>query len=81
MNREAIVYYLPGCPYSTRLRVALTLRRVPFRSVRFRDDEEGAARVREVNGGNELSPTVRVGDTWLSNPSAKAVAAAVAASS
>ncbi|MFZ0160048.1 MAG: hypothetical protein WAL50_13555 [Kineosporiaceae bacterium] len=32
-------------------------------------DEAGAARVREINGGNEISPTVRVGSRWLTNPS------------
>jgi mycoredoxin len=76
MSHRAIVYYRPGCPFAIRLRVALTLRRVPFVSVRFRDDEAAAAEVREVNGGNEISPTVRIGDTYLSNPSARAVVAA-----
>lgn len=38
------------------------------RSVRFRDDEDSAARVREVNDGNEISPTVCIGDRWLANP-------------
>ena len=73
MSHEVIVYYLPGCPFSTRLRLALAMRRVPFTSVRFRDDAAGAAKVREVNDGNELSPTVRIGDVWLSNPPVKAV--------
>ena len=65
---EAVVYFRPGCPFGIRLRTALTLHRVPHRSVRFRDDEGGAARVRGVNGGNEISPTVRVADRWLTNP-------------
>lgn len=71
----AVVYYKPGCPFGLRLRSALTLRRVPFVAVRFRDDEAGAALVREVNHGNEISPTVRVGDTWLTNPRWREVAA------
>jgi glutaredoxin len=66
---RAVVYYTPGCPFGLRLRAMLTLRRIPHTSIRFRDDEEGAARVREVNGGNEISPTVRVGGRWLTNPS------------
>ena len=65
---EPVVYFKPGCPFGIRLRAALTLHRVPHRAVRFRDDEEGAARVRAVNGGNEISPTVQVGGRWLTNP-------------
>ena len=63
MQTPAIVYFKPGCPFGIRLRVALRLRRIPFAAVRFRDDETGAAQVRAVNDGNEISPTVRVGDT------------------
>jgi glutaredoxin len=73
MSHSVVVYYRPGCPFAIRLRVALTLRRVPFTSVKFRADEVAAARVREVNDGNEISPTVRIGETYLSNPSARAV--------
>jgi glutaredoxin len=64
-----VVFYKPGCPFGIRLRTTLTLHRVPHTSVRFRDDERGAASVREINGGNEISPTVRVGSRWLTNPS------------
>ncbi len=73
MSHSVVVYYRPGCPFAIRLRVALTLRRIPFTSVRFRADESAAARVREVNSGNEISPTVQIGDSYLSNPSARAV--------
>ena len=65
---KPIVYFKPGCPFGIRLRTALTLHRVPHRSVRFRDDEDGATRVREVNDGNEISPTVHVRGRWLTNP-------------
>ncbi len=65
---EPVVYFKPGCPFGIRLRTALTLHRVPHRSVRFRDDEDGAARVRDVNDGNEISPTVHVAGRWLTNP-------------
>ena len=65
---ETVVYYKPGCPFGIRLRAALTLQRVPHRSVRFRDDEVGAARVRDVNDGLEISPTVEVAGRWLTNP-------------
>ena len=74
-----IVYYKPGCPYAARLRAQLTLARVPHRSVRFRDDEEGAAAVREHHEqGYELSPTVVVGSEYLTNPSLRQVREALA---
>lgn len=63
-----VVYYKPGCPFGIRLRIALTVRRIVHVSVRFRDDEQGAAHVRAVNGGMEISPTVHVNGQWLINP-------------
>lgn len=65
---EPIVYFKPGCPFGIRLRTALTLHRVAHRSVRFRADEIGAAAVRAVNEGHEMSPTVHVAGRWLTNP-------------
>jgi glutaredoxin len=62
------VYYKPGCPYGIRLRAALTVRRIGHTSVRFRDDERGAAQVRAVTDGLEISPTVHVNGQWLTNP-------------
>lgn len=74
-----ILYYRPGCPHSTRLRAQLTLARVPHRSVRFRDDEEGAAAVRAHHEkGYELSPTVVIGNEHLTNPSLRQVREAMA---
>ena len=74
-----IVYYEPGCPYSAWLRAQLTLARVPHRSVRFRDDEEGAEAVRDHHEhGYELSPTVVVGSEYLTNPSLRQVREAIA---
>ncbi|SDF12065.1 Glutaredoxin [Blastococcus fimeti] len=74
-----IVYYKPGCPYAARLRAQLTLARVPHRSVRFRDDEAGAAAVRARHEhGFELSPTVVVGTEYLTNPSLRQVREALA---
>ncbi|WP_409329935.1 glutaredoxin family protein [Trujillonella humicola] len=75
-----IVYYRPGCPYSTALRARLTLLRIPHRSVRFRDDEEGAAAVRAHHPrGYELSPTVLVAGRYLTDPSPRQVREAMAA--
>jgi hypothetical protein len=72
-----VLYFKPGCPFGLRLRLALALHRVPHRSVRFRDDEDGAAQVRAVNDGNEISPTVHVAGRWLTNPSWREVRGAM----
>ena len=76
MNDEVVVYYKPGCPFGIRLRAALTLHRIAHRSIRFRDDERGAAQVRAVNDGNEISPTVHINGRWLTNPRWRDVAVA-----
>ena len=74
-----IVYYRPGCAHSAVLRAQLTLLRIPHRSVRFRDDEEGAAAVRAHHEkGYELSPTVLVGGEYLTDPSPRQVREAMA---
>lgn len=74
-----IVYYTPGCPYAARMRVRMTVARIPHRSVRFRDDEDGARSVRAHHEqGFELSPTVVVGPEYLSNPSLRQVREAIA---
>ena len=74
-----VVYYRPGCPHSARLRAQLAIARVPHRSVRFRDDEEGARAVREHHEqGFELSPTVVIGSEYLTNPSLRQVREAIA---
>ena len=75
---EMIMYTRPGCPFSAKLKVKLALARIPYRAVDIWQDEEAAAIVRSVNGGNELVPTVRIGEEYLSNPSLREVRAALA---
>jgi mycoredoxin len=70
---DVVVYYKPGCPHSTMLFAKVKLRRVPYTPVRFQDDPQGAREVREVNDGNEISPTVRVRGRYLTNPSLREV--------
>ena len=77
MTGDLTVYWRPGCPYSARLRARLRLARIPFDAVNIWEDGEAAAIVRSVNGGNELVPTVRIGDRFMSNPSFREVRAAV----
>ena len=76
--REAIVYWRPGCPFCSKLRLGLRLTRTPHRLVDISTDPAAAAVVREHNGGDELVPTVEVGGRFLSNPSVSAVRAALA---
>jgi mycoredoxin len=77
---EIVMYTRPGCPFSAKLRAKLTLSRIPYTKVDIWQDAEAAALVRSVNDGNELVPTVRIGETFLSNPSVRQVRAALAAS-
>ena len=72
-DNDVVVYYKAGCPFAARLRAGLKLARIPYSAVHFGDDEAAAAKVREVNGGNEISPTVRVGQKFLTNPSVREV--------
>jgi mycoredoxin len=72
------VYYQPGCPFAAKLRAKLTLSRIPYEAVRFRDDEAAAEQARLHNGGNEVSPTVLVSGQYLTNPTMRQVRRAVA---
>jgi mycoredoxin len=74
---QVLLYTRPGCPYSTRLRAKLRLARIPYTQVDIWQDPEAAAVVRSVNDGDELVPTVRIGDTFLSNPSLRDVRVAL----
>jgi len=72
------VYWRPGCPYCASLLLALRMRRVPHRRIDIWKDEDAAAWVRSVAGGDETVPTVRIGELALVNPSAGAVIDALA---
>jgi mycoredoxin len=74
---ELIMYTRPGCPFSAKLKAKLALARIPYTLVDIWQDQEAAATVRSVNDGNELVPTVRVGDVFLSNPTLRQVKAAL----
>lgn len=71
-------YWRPGCPFCMTLDRSLRDIEIPLEKHNIWDDPEAAAFVRSVANGNETVPTVRVGDEFLVNPSAKEVAAAVA---
>ena len=73
-----VMYTRPGCPFSAKLRAKLRLSRIPYTTVNIWEDPEAAAVVRSVNDGNELVPTVRIGETFLSNPTVRQIRAALA---
>jgi glutaredoxin-like protein len=77
MTETMTVYWRPGCPYSARLRVRLRLARIPFDAVNIWENAEAATIVRSVNDGDELVPTVRIGERFMSNPSVRDVRAAI----
>lgn len=64
------VYWRPGCGFCSSLVRGLERNDVPFERVNIWEDEDAAAFVRSVAGGNETVPTVTVGGTALVNPSA-----------
>jgi glutaredoxin len=74
----ATVYWRPGCPFCLTLRLGLRLTRTPHQLVNVREDPDASAFVRRHNGGDELVPTVVVGDRVLSNPSLREVRRALA---
>jgi mycoredoxin len=70
-----VMYTRPGCPFSAKLRVKLVLARIPFTRVDIWQEKDAAAVVRSVNDGNELVPTIRIGEVFLSNPSLREIRA------
>lgn len=62
------VYWRPGCRYCERLRRTLRRADVPVDERNIWSDEQAAAFVRSVNGGNETVPTVVIDGRALLNP-------------
>lgn len=62
------VFWRPGCTFCLKLWIDLALRRVDATWRNIWTDEEARAIVREVNGGAETVPTVRIGGSTLVNP-------------
>ncbi|CAN5884749.1 mycoredoxin [soil metagenome] len=71
------MYWRPGCGFCGALRQQLDSTGLSYDDVNIWEDSGGAAFVRSVNNGNELVPTVQVGDQVLSNPSLAEVLGAV----
>lgn len=73
----ATVYWRPGCPYCEHLMQGLPKddARITYRNIW--QDEEAAAVVRSLQDGNELVPTVVIGDRVLTAPDGPQVLAAL----
>lgn len=70
-------YWRPGCPFCMMLERSLSKANLTLDKRNIWDDPEAAAFVRSVANGNETVPTVRVGDTFMVNPSKKEVLTAL----
>ncbi|MFD7873955.1 glutaredoxin domain-containing protein [Streptomyces sp. NPDC059766] len=68
VDGRPVVYWRPGCTYCLRLRLRLGRSARSLHWVDIWRDPEGAAAVREANGGNETVPTVVVAGQPHTNP-------------
>jgi mycoredoxin len=76
---SVVVHWRPGCGFCSSLLRQLDRSGLTYERVDIWEDEDGAAYVRSVAGGNETVPTVRVGAHALVNPSASTLLRLVAA--
>lgn len=63
------VFWRPGCPFCTGLRGVLLDHEVTATWRNIWEDRQAREIVRSANRGNEIVPTVRIGNTTLTNPS------------
>ena len=73
------IYWRPMCGYCNTLKRELDSRGVPYQSVDIWEHREKADIVRRATGGDEIVPTVQVGDRFFVNPSADEVVEAAQA--
>lgn len=75
------MYTTPWCGYCQRLKGQLERAGISWSEVNIEDDPAAAAKVKEINGGNETVPTLVFADgSALTNPSLKQIEAKLAAS-
>ena len=67
------IYWRPMCGYCETLKGELSARGVDYDTVDIWEDRSSAEIVRDATGGDEIVPTVQVGDLFLVNPSADEV--------
>ena len=75
--KPVTVYWRPMCGYCEQLKAVLADRGVDYAAVAIWADRSKADVERRANGGDEVVPTVQVGDdVFLVNPSLEEVLAA-----
>lgn len=77
MTQDVTLYWRPMCGYCMTLKRSLKQRGVEFDEVNIWTHRDQAEVVRAANGGDELVPTVKVGERFLINPDVDEVLAAV----
>lgn len=78
MSSSVTVYWRPGCGFCSGLFRSLERLGVEPQRHNIWEDEDAAAFVRSVAGGNETVPTVVVGDHAFVNPTGAEVMRALA---
>jgi mycoredoxin len=73
------VYWRPMCGYCEVLKRGLAKKGVAYEAVDIWNDRDKAEIVRQATGGDEIVPTVQIGERFLVNPSADDVVAAARA--
>ncbi len=67
------IYWRPMCGYCETLKGELNDLGVPYDTIDIWEDRSQAEVVRRATGGDEIVPTVQVGDLFLVNPSPEQV--------
>ena len=78
MSPVVEVFWRPGCVFCMILRDDLERRSIEATWRNIWEDEDAADFVRSVNEGNEVVPTVRVGQEVRTNPAGHVVAELIA---
>jgi mycoredoxin len=76
---DVTVYWRPMCGYCEVLKRDLSRAGIDYQTVDIWEDRSKAEIVKQATGGDEIVPTVEVAGQFLVNPSAREVAAALAA--
>jgi mycoredoxin len=76
---QVVLFWRPGCGFCVRLARALDALDIEPELRNIWEEPDAAEFVRSVNRGNELVPTIVVGDVVLSNPFADEVSKALQA--
>lgn len=67
---DVTVYWRPGCSFCASLLDSLDRAGLSYERLNIWEDPDASRVVREAADGNEMVPTVRIGEKMLVNPSA-----------